>query len=83
LELFDSNLTSCRISVVDYAFISEDDSQTGKLVEIVDSGTLRVTEGASDDNEDNEGGEGELCNTDTEPDRRTLSDGESITVNSS
>ena len=64
----------------DNALISEDDSETGSLVEIVDSGTIEVTEGEVD--EDDEGEEGDSYNTDNEPFRRTLSDGDSITVNS-
>ena len=66
--------------------ISGDDSQTGNLVEIVDSGTIQVTEGEVDEDEDGDndgGGEGELYNTDIQPYRRTLSDGDRITVNSS
>jgi hypothetical protein len=42
-----------------------------------------VTEGETDDDEEEEEGEGDLYNTDNEPFRRTLSDGDSITVNSS
>ena len=70
----------------DNALISGDDSQTGNLVEIVDSGTVQVTEGEVDEDEDgdnNGGGEGEFYNTDIQPYRRTLSDGDRITVNSS
>ncbi|MFL6523901.1 MAG: right-handed parallel beta-helix repeat-containing protein, partial [Nitrososphaera sp.] len=77
----------------DNAIISQDGSEIDSQVEIVDSGTIQVTEGANDggedgssgddDNEDEEGGKGELHNTDIEPYRRTLSDGDSITVNSS
>jgi parallel beta-helix repeat protein len=73
----------------DNALISEDDSETANLVEIVGSGIIEVTEGArSDDDEDDEDddeeeGEGDLYNTDNEPYRRTLSDGDEITVNSS
>ena len=64
---------------------SGDDSQTGNLVEIVDSGTIEVIEGENEDDDDEEGdeGEGELYNTDVEPYRKTLSDGDSITVSSS
>jgi mannuronan 5-epimerase len=67
----------------DNALISEDDSETGNLVEIVNSGTIEVTEGEADEDEEEEEGEGDLYNTDNEPFRRTLSDGDSITVNSS
>src|ERR671923_2848686 len=48
----------------DNALISEDDSETGSLVEIVDSGTIEVTEGEVD--EDDEGEEGDSYNTDNE-----------------
>jgi len=68
----------------DNALITGDDSVTGNLVEIVGSGTIQVIEGEVD--EDDDGGdkdEGELYNTDIQPYRRTLSDGDSITVNSS
>jgi len=68
----------------DNALITGDDSVTGNLVEIVGSGTIQVIEGEVD--EDDDGGdedEGELHNTDIQPYRRTLSDGDSITVNSS
>jgi poly(beta-D-mannuronate) C5 epimerase len=67
----------------DNALISEDDSETGNLVEIVNSGTIEVTEGEADEDEEEEEDEGDLYNTDNEPFRRTLSDGDSITVNSS
>ncbi len=66
----------------DNAVISGDDSQTGNIIEIANSGTIQVTEGESnDDDDDNE--EGEFYNTDIQPYRTTLSDGDSITVNSS
>ena len=69
----------------DNTLITGGDSVTGNLVEIVGSGTIQVTDGESDDDDDNneEGGEGELYNTDIQPYRKTLSDGDSITVNSS
>jgi parallel beta-helix repeat protein len=72
----------------DNALITGDDSVTGNLVEIIDSGTIQVIEGEvdEDDDEDEDGGdegEGELYNTDIQPYRRTLSDGDEITVNSS
>src|SRR5215211_4360445 len=63
----------------DNALISGDDSVTGNLVEIQDSGTIEVTEGEVDEDDD----EGDSYNTDNAPYRRTLSDGDSITVNSS
>ena len=69
----------------DNTLISGADSQTGNLVEIVNSGTIEVKEGETDDGGDEEEeGQGDLYNTDNEPFRRTLSDdGDSITVNSS
>src|SRR5215208_2526045 len=68
----------------DNASISGDDSQSGNLVEIVGSGAIQVIEGEVDeDDEGGDEGEGESYNTDIQPYRRTLSDGDSITVNSS
>jgi parallel beta-helix repeat protein len=70
----------------DNALISEDDSETGNLVEIVASGIIEVIEGERDEengNDDDDEGEGDLYNTDIESYRRTLSDADSITVNSS
>jgi hypothetical protein len=66
-------------------------SATRNIVEIGDSGIIEVTEGETDEEEedddgdggDEEEGEGNSYNTDNEPFRRTLSDGDSITVNSS
>src|SRR5215203_1658574 len=78
--LGDSSLT-IRGQHFDNALISEDDSETGNVVEIVDSGIIEVTEGEAD--EEDEEGEGNSYNTDSEPYRRTLGDGDSITVNSS
>jgi parallel beta-helix repeat protein len=91
--LGDSSLT-IRGQHFDNALISEDDSETGNVVEIVDSGIIEVTEGEADEedeeDEDDDGddaedeeGEGNSYNTDSEPYRRTLGDGDSITVNSS
>src|SRR5215217_641915 len=91
--LGDSSLT-IRGQYFDNALISEDDSETGNVVEIVDSGIIEVTEGEADEedeeDEDDDGddaedeeGEGNSYNTDSEPYRRTLGDGDSITVNSS
>ncbi|MDQ3835368.1 MAG: right-handed parallel beta-helix repeat-containing protein, partial [Thermoproteota archaeon] len=71
----------------DNTLISVGGSETGVSVEIVDSGTIQVTEGAGDEEEGDEGnGDGEsetqTYNTNNEPFRRTLSDGDSITVTS-
>jgi parallel beta-helix repeat protein len=79
--LGDSSIT-IRGQHFDNTLIAGDDSQTGNLVEIADSGTIQVTDGASDDDDDEQGGGGALYNTDNEPYRTTLSDGDSITVNS-
>ena len=73
----------------DNALIAAEGSATGNLVEIVGSGTIEVTEGETEEEEeegggeDEEEGEGNSYNTDNEPFRSTLSDGDSITVNSS
>jgi mannuronan 5-epimerase len=71
----------------DNALISQEGSGTDSHVEIVDSGIIEVTEGETDreeeDGGDEEEGEGDSYNTDIEPFRRTLSDGDEITVNSS
>jgi parallel beta-helix repeat protein len=64
----------------DNYLIAEEGSAPSNLVEIVDSGTIEVAEGETDGEEDDEGN---LYNTDNEPYRRTLSNGDSITVNSS
>jgi parallel beta-helix repeat protein len=65
----------------DNALIAEAGSATGNIVEIVDSGIIEVT---GDDDEGGDGKEeGNSYNTDDEPYRRTLSDGDSITLNSS
>jgi mannuronan 5-epimerase len=66
----------------DNAIISQGGSGPSSYVEIVDSGTIEVTEGAIDEEEEDEE-EGDSYNTDIEPYRRTLSGGDDITVNSS
>jgi parallel beta-helix repeat protein len=69
----------------DNTLIAEDGSATENLVEIVDSGTIEVTEVANDGGEDlvdEEEAENKLYNTDNEPYRKRLSDGDSIIVNS-
>jgi mannuronan 5-epimerase len=66
----------------DNYLIAEEGSASSNLVEIVDSGMIEVTEGETD-REGEEDSEGDLYNTDNQPYRRTLSDGDSITVNSS
>src|SRR5215210_2906382 len=67
----------------DNALISEDGSSTNNLVEIEDSGTIEVTEGANDgedDDDDDEEEDENSYNTDNEPYRKTLDDGDSITI---
>ena len=80
----DSSIT-IRGQQFDNALIAAEGSATENVVEIVDSGVIEVIEGDTD--EEDEGDEqednGDLYNTDSEPYRRTLSDGDSITVNSS
>jgi mannuronan 5-epimerase len=72
----------------DNTLITAEGSATANLVEIVGSGTIEVTEGEIEEEDgsgdgDDEEDEGNSYNTDNEPFRRTLSDGDSITVNSS
>jgi hypothetical protein len=64
--------------------ITEGDSQTsGSTIEIVNSGVIQVRDGGEDDDDDEDDEEeGDSYNTDIEPFRRTLSDGDEITVNS-
>jgi nitrous oxidase accessory protein NosD len=70
---------------------ADDDQATENVVEIVGSGTIEVTDGANDgeeddgdgDDDDDDGDEANSYNTDVEPYTTTLSDGDTITVNSS
>jgi poly(beta-D-mannuronate) C5 epimerase len=64
----------------DNAIISQGGSGPSSHVEIVDSGMIEVTEGAIEEDDEEEGNS---YNTDIEPYRRTLSSGDDITVNSS
>ena len=69
----------------DNILIAEEGSATENLVEIVDSGTIEVTEVANDGGEDlvdEEEAENNLYNTDNESYRKRLSDGDSIIVHS-
>ena len=65
---------------------AEDDEVTENVVEIVGSGTIEVREGANDDedgdDDDDDEDEENSYNTDIEPYRKILGDGESIIVNS-
>jgi len=59
------------------------DQATHNIVDIADSGIIVVTEGASEDEVGNDGeDEVNSYNTDDEPYRKILGDGESIIVNS-
>jgi mannuronan 5-epimerase len=62
--------------------ISEDGSATENIVEIVDSGIIEVREEDGDDDDDDDEDEENSYDTDDEPYRTILSDGDSITVNS-
>src|SRR5215210_2215596 len=78
----DSDIT-IRGQNFDNILIAEDGSATENLVEIVDSGIIEVTEVANDGGEDlvdEEEAENNLYNTDNEPYRKRLSDGDSIIV---
>jgi parallel beta-helix repeat protein len=84
----DSSITIREQQFDNTLIAAEEGSATANLVEIVDSGIIEVTEEGGEEEEDDGGGdeqegEGNLYNTDNEPFRRTLSDGDSITVNSS
>jgi parallel beta-helix repeat protein len=76
----DSSMT-IRGQQFDNALIAAEGSATQNVVEIVDSGAIEVIEGDSD--EDDGQSEGDYYNTETESYRRTLGNGDSITVNSS
>ncbi len=75
----DSSIT-IRGQQFDNALIAAEGSATENVVEIVDSGIIEVTEGDTDEDEE---GEGNSYNTESESYRRTLSNGDSITVKSS
>src|SRR5215210_7399306 len=67
----------------DNALISEDGSSTNNFVEIEDSGIIEVTEGSNDgedDDDDDEEEDENSFNTDNESYRKTLDDGDSITI---
>jgi parallel beta-helix repeat protein len=66
------------------ALISQENSQIDSYVEVLDSGIIEVREGTIDEDEGEEDEiEGDLYNTDIEPYRRTLSNGDDITINNS
>jgi len=64
-----------------------DDEETENVVQIVDSGTIEVTDGVNDGeeggDEEEDSDEANAHNTDVEPYTTILGDGDSITVNSS
>src|SRR5215203_6878874 len=78
--LADSSLTIRGQSFNDDdVLITEGDSQTiGSTVEIVNSGVIQVAEGGDDEDDEEEGEEGSSFNTDIQPYRRTLNDGDEI-----
>jgi parallel beta-helix repeat protein len=82
--LSDSSLTISGQQFNDDVLITEGDSQTfGSTIEIVNSGVIQVRDGGDDDDDDEDDEEdGDSYNTDIESFRRTLSDGDEITVNS-
>ncbi|HEX5976878.1 MAG TPA: right-handed parallel beta-helix repeat-containing protein [Nitrososphaeraceae archaeon] len=74
----------------DNALISHEGYAIDSHVEIVDSGQIEVREGAIDEDEEQDEDEeeeneieGDSYNTDIQPYRRTLSDGDDITINNS
>jgi parallel beta-helix repeat protein len=84
--LADSSLTirGQQFNDDDDVLITEGDSQTsGSTIEIVNSGVIQVRDGGDDDDDEEDEEEGDSFNTDVEPFRRTLNDGDEITVNSS
>jgi parallel beta-helix repeat protein len=80
--LADSTLKIIGQQFDDTVISGDDEIATGNLVEIVNSGTIDVTEGDSDD-EDDDDGDGDSHDTDNEPFRITLTNDDSITINSS
>ena len=91
-QQFDDTLISGEAIEPDDADEADDadDEQAieNNVVEIVGSGTIQVTGGANDGEEDDDGDEDDedgdnFYNTDIEPYTTTLDDGDSITVNSS
>jgi parallel beta-helix repeat protein len=68
----------------DNAIISHEGSAIDSHVEILDSGIIEVIEGAIDEEEEEEDEiEGDSYNTDIQPYRKALSDGNDITINNS
>src|SRR5215510_7406899 len=82
--LADSTLKIMEQQFDNTVISGDDELLAGNLVEIAHSGTIEVTEGEIDEEDnDDDGSDGESHNTDNEPFRITLTDGDRITVNSS
>jgi parallel beta-helix repeat protein len=79
--LADSTLKIMEQHFDDAVISGDDEIAVGNLVEIVHSGEIEVSEGDPDDEDDD--GDGDSHDTDDEPYRITLSNDDSITINSS
>jgi parallel beta-helix repeat protein len=84
-EFDDAVISGEGIDVDDEEEDGDDGEEIENVAQIVGSGTIEVTEGANDGEDDDEENSDETNshNTDVEPYTTTLCDGDSITVNSS
>src|SRR5215216_6632024 len=84
-EFDDALISGEGIDVDDEEEDGDDGEEIENVAQIVGSGTIEVTEGANDGEDDDEENSDETNshNTDVEPYTTTLGDGDSITVNSS
>jgi parallel beta-helix repeat protein len=84
-EFDDAVISGEGIDVDDEEEDGDDGEEIENVAQIVGSGTIEVTEGANDGEDDDEENSDEMNshNTDVEPYTTTLGDGDSITVNSS
>jgi parallel beta-helix repeat protein len=84
-EFDDAVISGEGIDVDDEEEDGDDGEEIENVAQIVGSGTIEVTEGANDGEDDDEENSDETNshNTDVEPYTTTLGDGDSITVNSS
>src|SRR5215204_1051244 len=84
-EFDDAVISGEVIDVDDEEEDGDDGEEIENVAQIVGSGTIEVTEGANDGEDDDEENSDETNshNTDVEPYTTTLGDGDSITVNSS
>src|SRR5829696_6284985 len=84
-EFDDAVISGEGIDVDDEEEDGDDREEIENVAQIVGSGTIEVTEGANDGEDDDEENSDETNshNTDVEPYTTTLGDGDSITVNSS